>query len=241
MDPTDLSLSDFQSHELRRITDPGAILLTVVARATEIAVANEPARGSSGWRRRTIRPFSIRRRIAPPEPVRGANPAKRRKLLGRGLSPAEGLTSMIRQLSRRRDVSPPPLPKLVIQKPLCRTDVSSHHNRLSIPISQTDDGFLTEAEKQRLRSGNKRSNHMNVKIMAAAAAGELSTETVKLSRWDMRKGEGRKTSSIYAINGKWNAFVKKYNLTEGMVVQLWFFRLREELCFALVQLPDSSA
>ncbi|KAG6393817.1 hypothetical protein SASPL_144391 [Salvia splendens] len=234
MDPTDLSLADFQSHELRRNADPGAILLAVVARATELAAANKPVHGGA-WRRRMIRPFSIRRRIAPPplatnpvaqiaaaeiceEPVRGdssANPAKRRKLLGRGPSPAEGLTSMIRQLSRRRAVAPTPVPKLVIQKPLYRTD--------------------------RLRSGNKRSNYLNVKIMAAAAAEELSTETVKLSRWDMRKGKGRKTTSIYAVNGKWNAFVKKNNLTEGMVVQLWFFRLREELCFALVQLPDSSA
>ena len=140
------------------------------------------------------------------EPVRSgssANPAKRRKLLGRG-----PLTYMIRQLSLQRGI-PPPLPKLVIQKPLSRTDVDSNQNRLSLPISKIDDDFLTDAEKQRFRSENKRSNHVNVTIMAAAAVEELSTENVKLSRWDMHKGEGKNTYSIYAINGKWNAFVKK--------------------------------
>ncbi|KAL1537702.1 putative B3 domain-containing protein [Salvia divinorum] len=168
------------------------------------------------------------------------DPAKRRKALTRTLTPAERLTNLIRQLSRRRRIAQPP-PKLVIEKPLFATDLSPQHNRLSIPISQIANDFLTEAEKHRLRGGNRRTNYLEVKIMAVAEAEALSTETAKLCRWDMRKGIGRKTSSSYIINGKWHAFAKKNNLTVGLVVQLWCFRLREELCFAIVPLPDSSA
>ncbi|KAL1537703.1 putative B3 domain-containing protein [Salvia divinorum] len=166
-------------------------------------------------------------------------PAKRRTTLTRTPTPAERLTNMIRQIPLRRGTAPPPPPpppRLVIQKRLFSTDLSPHHNRLSIPISQIDDDFLTDAEKQRLRGENKSTNYLEVKIMSA-----MSSETAKLSRWDMRKGIGRKTSSMYVINGKWNAFVKKNNLCVGMLVQLWFFRHRRELCFVLVPVPDSSA
>ncbi|KAL1537701.1 putative B3 domain-containing protein [Salvia divinorum] len=167
------------------------------------------------------------------------NPAKRGNTLTRTPTPAERLTNMIRQLSRRLGIAPPPKP--VIEKPLFATDLSPQHNRLSIPISQIADDFLTEAEKHRLRGENRRTNYLDVKITAVAEAEALSMETAKLCRWDMRKGIGRKTSSTYIINGKWHAFAKKNNLTVGLVVQLWCFRLREELCFAIVPLPDSLA
>ncbi|KAL1537705.1 putative B3 domain-containing protein [Salvia divinorum] len=169
------------------------------------------------------------------------NPAKRGNTLTRTPTPAERLTNMIRQLSRRFGIAPPPPPKPVIEKPLFATDLSPQHNRLSIPISQIADDFLTEAEKHRLRGENRRTNYLDVKITAVAEAEALSMETAKLCRWDMRKGIGRKTSSTYIINSKWHAFAKKNNLTVGLVVQLWCFRLREELCFAIVPLPDSSA
>ncbi|XP_047942303.1 putative B3 domain-containing protein At3g24850 [Salvia hispanica] len=210
---TDITRADFQPDELDPTADPFAMLLAMVGRESERIAAAEISE----------------------ESLRGGS--SRRKTLSQTLPPAEGLTNMIQNLSLRRGIAPPPPPRLVIQKLLFATDLSPQHNRLSIPISQINDNFLMEAEKHRLRGENKRSNYLEVKIMAS----ETSWETVKLSRWDMRKGRGRKTSSIYVINGKWNAFVKKNNLTVGMVVQLWFFRLREELCFAVVQLPDSPA
>ncbi|XP_047942317.1 putative B3 domain-containing protein At3g24850 [Salvia hispanica] len=196
-----ITRADFQPDELDPTANPFVMLLAVVARESERIAAAEIS----------------------------TNPASRRKTLSRTLPPAEGLTTMIQNLSLRRGIAPPTPPRLVIQKLLFATDLSAQHNRFSIPISQIDNDFLTEAEKQCLPG----SNYLEVKIMAS----EMSWETVKLSRWDMRKGRGRKMSSMYVINGRWNAFVRKNNLSVGMVVQLWFFRLQEELCFAVVQLP----
>ena len=41
----------------------------------------------------------------------------------------------------------------VIQKPLFKTDVSSGHNRLSIPLNHIQQSFLTPEESERLNSG----------------------------------------------------------------------------------------
>ncbi|XP_057767479.1 putative B3 domain-containing protein At3g49610 [Salvia miltiorrhiza] len=128
---------------------------------------------------------------------------------------------------------------LVIQKGLFGTDLSGGHNRLSIPISQIKDDFLTEEEKQHLRTyneSNKKKNFMEVKIVQPS----LAPETVKFCRWDMPKKGGGKTSSSYVINGKWNSIVEKNKLKLGMVVQLWCFRVDQDLCFALVRLPRNN-
>ena len=44
----------------------------------------------------------------------------------------------------------------VIQKPLFKTDVSPSHNRLSIPLNQIQQSFLTPEESERLNSGENR-------------------------------------------------------------------------------------
>ncbi|EYU30319.1 hypothetical protein MIMGU_mgv11b021846mg, partial [Erythranthe guttata] len=65
----------------------------------------------------------------------------------------------------------------------------------------------------------------------------LRREKVKLSRWDMKKGNGKNTCSNYLINGKWRHIVERNRLEPGDVVQLWSFRIDQELHFALVKLP----
>ncbi|XP_042067377.1 putative B3 domain-containing protein At3g49610 [Salvia splendens] len=131
--------------------------------------------------------------------------------------------------------------KLVIQKQLYGTDLSSGHNRLSIPMNQIADDFLTEGEKEHLRgydSKSKKKKYMDVKVVGPSLS---ASETVKFSRWDMAKKDGGKTSSSYVINGKWNAIVAKNKLRIGVVVQLWCFRVDRELCFALVRLPGNGS
>ncbi|RVW47698.1 hypothetical protein CK203_107055 [Vitis vinifera] len=49
----------------------------------------------------------------------------------------------------------------VIQKPLFKTDVIPGHNRLSIPLNQIQQSFLTPEESERLKSGG---NEKNVQI-----------------------------------------------------------------------------
>ncbi|KAL1541503.1 putative B3 domain-containing protein [Salvia divinorum] len=125
--------------------------------------------------------------------------------------------------------------KLVIQKQLYGTDLSSGHNRLSIPMSQIADDFLTEMEKEHLRGhdGSYKKKYLDVKIVGPSLA---ATETAKFCQWHIGK-----TSSCYVINGKWNAIVAKNKLMVGEAVQLWCFRIDRELCFALVRLPGNHA
>ncbi|XP_047943136.1 putative B3 domain-containing protein At3g49610 [Salvia hispanica] len=164
--------------------------------------------------------------------------AKRRKIIHNNERPPlpEEFKIAIEEMSRGADAPA----KLVIQKQLYGTDLSSGHNRLSIPMNQIADDFLTEGEKEHLRgydSTSKKKKYLDVKVVGPSLS---ASETVKFSRWDMAKKDGGKTSSSYVINGKWNAIVAKNKLRIGVVVQLWCFRVDRELCFALVRLPPGN-
>ena len=50
----------------------------------------------------------------------------------------------------------------VIQKPLFKTDVSPSHNRLSIPLNQIQQSFLTPEESERLNSGENRKKKVQI-------------------------------------------------------------------------------
>ncbi|KAG8386445.1 hypothetical protein BUALT_Bualt03G0149500 [Buddleja alternifolia] len=80
----------------------------------------------------------------------------------------------------------------------------------------------------------KGKNSKKVKIIEPS----LEVVDVKLARWDMEKVDG-KTSSSYALNGTWSQIKERNELTLGMVVQLWAFRIEDELYFALVTLPPA--
>ncbi|KAG8386443.1 hypothetical protein BUALT_Bualt03G0149300 [Buddleja alternifolia] len=53
----------------------------------------------------------------------------------------------------------------------------------------------------------------------------------------MEKVDG-KTSSSYALNGTWSQIKERNELTLGMVVQLWAFRIEDELYFALAKINE---
>ncbi|KAL1541504.1 putative B3 domain-containing protein [Salvia divinorum] len=206
------------------------VLLATAERASEIYEKERKTAAQTRLKRKIEKPSSSsepkRRKI--PNPANNERPPL-----------PEEFRNVIEEMARGAN-APAPILKLVIQKQLYGTDLSSGHNRLSIPMSQIADDFLTEMEKEHLR-GHDESNkkkYLDVKIVGPSLA---ATETSKFCRWDMGKKDGGKTSSSYVINGKWNAIVAKNKLRVGVVVQLWCFRDDRELCFALVRLPGNHA
>ncbi|KAL7129365.1 hypothetical protein ABFS83_13G061300 [Erythranthe nasuta] len=129
--------------------------------------------------------------------------------------------------------------KLVIEKGLFKTDLAKGNNRLSIPFTQVlDHTFLTDEETRFLttRDGNNKMNFKEVTIIEPS----LELEKVKLCRWDMNKANGKNTSSNYVLNGAWSNVVQRNNLEPDDVVQLWSFRIDQELHLALVKIPHNN-
>ncbi|CAK9146666.1 unnamed protein product [Ilex paraguariensis] len=108
---------------------------------------------------------------------------------------------------------------LIIQKPLYKTDLSRNHGRLSIPRKQIKNDFLTPEEKMLLNE-----SELKVKLIEPC----LDDCYIHLRKWEM------KTSSIYVLVNNWNEVLSKNGLEEGMVVQLWSFRVNLQLCLAHV-------
>ncbi|KAL7131074.1 hypothetical protein ABFS83_13G175600 [Erythranthe nasuta] len=129
--------------------------------------------------------------------------------------------------------------KLVIQKGLFKTDLAKGNNRLSIPFTQVlDHTFLTDDETHFLttRDGNNKMNFKEVTIIEPS----LELEKVKLCRWDMNKANGKNTSSNYVLNGAWSNVAQRNHLEPEDVVQLWSFRIDQELHLALVKIPHNN-
>ena len=117
-------------------------------------------------------------------------------------------------------------------KRLFGTDVSSHHNRFSIPFGKIKHlpGFLTIDERDRLKKGE---SFKAVKLIDPAKDIIMTCE---LGQWDMKK-DNKSVSSMYVLKGKWHKdVVCKNKLIEGDLVQLWSFRVDGAICFALVML-----
>ncbi|XP_012846833.1 PREDICTED: B3 domain-containing protein At5g24050-like [Erythranthe guttata] len=151
----------------------------------------------------------------------------------------EEFKKTIQEIGKGKNLSEEAEMKLVIQKGLFETDLAPGNNRLSIPFTRVrDHGFLTE-EEARFLTTRDRNNKMKFKDVTIIEPS-LRREKVKLSRWDMKKGNGKNTWSNYVINGKWRHIVERNRLEPGDVVQLWSFRIDQELHFALVKLPGNN-
>ncbi|KAH6775920.1 hypothetical protein C2S52_013481 [Perilla frutescens var. hirtella] len=167
-----------------------------------------------------------------------ASTSKQRKCNLRPLLPEE-FEKVIEEMARGKILTPA---TLVIQKCLFDTDLRPSHNMFSIPMNQIiRHDFLTDGEKRYLYTDPSmkkkkkkivKKKHIEVKMIEPS----LELETVKISRWDMLKSNGGKTSSSYVIDGKWSPIVRRNNLRKDMQVQLWSFRVDQDLCFALVPL-----
>ncbi|CAN0890563.1 B3 domain-containing protein At3g25182 [Linum grandiflorum] len=120
-----------------------------------------------------------------------------------------------------------------MQKKVTRTDISTHHKRLSIPPTKIANEFLTDAEKNELKE------HKKIKIgyFVDPDMNVWDSDGVSFRRWNMDKG------FIYNIIGDaWQQVLEKKQLAKqdlvaGDVVALWSFRTCSgKLCFALLTL-----
>ncbi|GMQ06869.1 hypothetical protein CsSME_00051300 [Camellia sinensis var. sinensis] len=155
-------------------------------------------------------------------------------------------TAKKRRMIEKVTVVPPELPakfknyierlngtelNFVIEKPLYRTDLSHTHGRLSLPLCQIDNGFLTQEEKDLL---NTRTGNHKTPIEAKLIEPSGHDSDICLKKWDMPK-KSNKVSTTYNLTTSWNRVVKNNRLREGMIVQLWSFRVGSKLWFALVK------
>nr|GMD91534.1 B3 domain-containing protein At5g24050-like [Ipomoea batatas] len=142
----------------------------------------------------------------------------------------EKIKNLISHLPETREVS---RAKLVIQKPLTVTDVSNHHNRMSIPAKHIRETFLTEEEELKLcMRDEKNVESMDVPLITPA----MEMANVSLRRWPMNKQSGPPSIS-YVLTTTWNKIKEQNRLRSGMNVQLWAIRIDGVLCFALTLKP----
>ncbi|CAN0890566.1 Putative B3 domain-containing protein At3g24850 [Linum grandiflorum] len=120
-----------------------------------------------------------------------------------------------------------------MQKKVTRTDISTHHKRLSIPPTKIANEFLTDAEKNELKE------HKKIKIgyFVDPDMNVWDSDGVSFRRWNMDKG------FIYNIIGDaWQQVLEKKQLAAGDDVEIWSFRSRSgDLCLALVTLEGRLA
>jgi hypothetical protein len=121
--------------------------------------------------------------------------------------------------------------ELVVDKQLYATDMEDGNSRLSIPLRQViAKNFLTDEEKRALIDGNC----LKVKIL------EPSLEMVSdmnLKQWNMFKKKGS-VSSSYVFITHWNSLRRRSNLHREDRIQVWSFRVENDLYFALVKVGE---
>ncbi|KAE9447953.1 hypothetical protein C3L33_20171, partial [Rhododendron williamsianum] len=114
---------------------------------------------------------------------------------------------------------------LVIQKELEATDVSDDHKRLSLPRGKLKDKEFLSGEKKAFRQNSK-----GVAEMAARLIAENGKEhEIDIRQWNMSKG-------IYNVVKGWIDVVSTHGMCAKRIVQLWSFRVKGNLWFALVKL-----
>ncbi|KAB5524116.1 hypothetical protein DKX38_021865 [Salix brachista] len=121
--------------------------------------------------------------------------------------------------------------ELVVEKQLYHTDMNDTNSRLSIPVRQViAKKFLKEEEKRALVDGDC----LKVKIL------EPSLEMVSdmnLKQWNMFKEKGS-VSSSYVFITHWNSLRRRNHLRLFDRIQVWSFRVENDLYFALVKVGE---
>ena len=116
--------------------------------------------------------------------------------------------------------------KVVIQKTLYKSDLEENQNRLSMPMKQLKpDEFLRKNEKEDLENG------MELKVGLLGPRLEMHANPMMLKMWHMKKTKN------YVLKTNWNEFVmvneKDFKNKENTEIQVWSFRIDEDLCFAI--------
>lgn len=121
--------------------------------------------------------------------------------------------------------------KLVIQKELFDTDLSSHCDRLSIPKTQMRAEFLTKEEQANLEIKKQDGLHyrgMQVPLIEPS----LEESSISLKRWKLGSG------TTYILSSPWKEVAERNRFTSSDIIQLWSFKVDQRLFFALVKLEN---
>ncbi|XP_034704179.1 B3 domain-containing protein At3g25182-like [Vitis riparia] len=100
-------------------------------------------------------------------------------------------------------------------------------NRIKIRQS-----FLTLEENERLNSGGNGKKCVDMEVMLIEPS--LHRETISLRKWNMKKASGNSTS-MYVLVTNWKSVTERNSMKEDETVQLWSFRIKSKLGFALVK------
>ncbi|KAL7605251.1 putative B3 domain-containing protein At3g24850 [Lactuca sativa] len=116
--------------------------------------------------------------------------------------------------------------KVVIQKTLFSSDLRKNQNRLSMPMKQLKpDEFLRKNEKEDFENG------MELEVGLLGPRLEMHANPMMLKMWHMKKTKN------YVLKTNWNEFVmaneKDFKNKENTEIQVWSFRRKEKLCFAI--------
>nr|GEW09743.1 hypothetical protein [Tanacetum cinerariifolium] len=118
------------------------------------------------------------------------------------------------------------------QKLLYMSDLRKSQNRLNMPINQLETkDFLTNEEKTNLESGTE------IVVPLLGPTLRMYAKPMKLNIWLM----GR--TNNYVLMNKWNNFMEenKDYLKQLSTIQLWLFRVNQQLCFALAVVESPKA
>ncbi|KAI4381224.1 hypothetical protein MLD38_007319 [Melastoma candidum] len=114
--------------------------------------------------------------------------------------------------------------RLVVQKKLFNSDVTSGQSRFSIPRGKIAQSFLTRGESALLDNGHK------IEVSLVQPCGKISE--LLLGKWRLT------SSSSYVLTKNWTSVWKepRNGLEKGKEVQLWSYRVEGKLCFWLVNM-----
>ncbi|PWA89055.1 B3 domain-containing protein, DNA-binding pseudobarrel domain protein [Artemisia annua] len=123
--------------------------------------------------------------------------------------------------------------QLVIQKVLYSSDVSRCQNRLNMPFKQLEThDFLTDDEIRMVEE----EEGPGVKVRLVGPNLRMYEEPIWLKTWKMS------STKNYVFKTNWSNFVdaNKAYLKAETNIQVWSFRIDEQLCFAIacVERPD---
>ncbi|KAK7245548.1 hypothetical protein RIF29_40395 [Crotalaria pallida] len=114
---------------------------------------------------------------------------------------------------------------LVFSKVLYTTDLTKQANRLLMSFRKIKNAaFLREGELQEIKA------KMEVPLIQPS----LELTNITLTLWDMAKSNGT-TNYYYALITNWKKVVDANELKENDKVEVWSFRVQEELHLALVK------
>ncbi|KAJ4830281.1 hypothetical protein Tsubulata_032827 [Turnera subulata] len=123
--------------------------------------------------------------------------------------------------------------RLVLNKQLHKTDISSHHNRFSMPAGQIIDyhSFLTQEERRKIFEDKE---SLPVKLVDPGKNFGMVSE-VKMNKWPSHKMDSG-YSLVFTSN--WNAVVRRNEdlLKPDSLLQVYSFRRGGQLWFVLKML-----